>query len=61
MMHGEDGIEIRADFWQPHKNERKVELIKYWHQCTVLERMKIQISKKLPGFMRKLYIYVKQQ
>ena len=28
--------EIRADFWQPQKNERKAELIKYWHQRAVL-------------------------
>ena len=25
-------IAIRADFWQPQKNERKAELIKYWHK-----------------------------
>jgi len=40
-------IGIRADFWQPQKNERKAELIKYWHQCAVLDRMNIYISKKL--------------
>jgi len=40
-------IGIRADFWQPQKNERKAESIKYWHQRAVLDRMNIQISKKL--------------
>ena len=40
-------IGIRADFWQPQKNERKAELIKYWHQRAVLDRMNIYISKKL--------------
>ena len=32
-------IAIRADFWQPQKNERKVEFIKHWHQHAVLNRM----------------------
>ena len=32
---------IRADFWQPQKNEWKAELIKYWHQRAVLDRMNI--------------------
>ena len=36
-------IGIRADFWQPQKNERKVELIKYWHQRAVFDRMNIYI------------------
>jgi len=40
-------IGIRADFWQPQKNDRKAELIKYWHQRAVLDRMNIQISKEL--------------
>ena len=31
-------IAIRADFWQPQKNERKTEFIKYWHQRAVLDR-----------------------
>ena len=34
-------ILIRADFWQPHKNERKAELIKYWHQRAVLDTVNI--------------------
>jgi len=34
-------IAIRADFWQPQKNERKAELVKYWHQHAVLDRMNI--------------------
>ena len=34
-------IAIRADFWQPQKNERKAELIKYWHQRGVLDRLNI--------------------
>ena len=38
---------IRAYFCQPQKNERKAELIKYWRQRTVLDRMIIQISKQL--------------
>jgi len=42
-------IGIRADFWQPQKKERKVELIKYWHQHAVLDRMNIYI-----------YIYIKK-
>jgi len=37
-------IAIRADFWQPQKNERKAELVKYWHQRAVLDRVNIQIS-----------------
>ena len=36
-------IAIRAHFWQPQKNERKAELIKYWHQRAVLDRMNIYI------------------
>jgi len=40
-------IAIRADFWQPQKNERKAELIKYRHQRAVLDIMNIWISKKL--------------
>ena len=32
-------IAIRTDFWQPQKNERKVEFIKHWHQHAVLNRM----------------------
>jgi len=40
-------ISIRADFWQPQKNEGKAELIKYWHQRAVLDRMNIQILKQL--------------
>jgi len=40
-------IGIRADFWQPQKNERKAELIKYWHQRAVLDRVNIYTSKKL--------------
>ena len=38
---------IRVDFWQPQKNDRKAELIKYWRQRVVLDRMNIQISKQL--------------
>jgi len=34
-------LAIRADFWQPKKNETKAELIKYWHQRAVLNRMNI--------------------
>jgi len=34
-------IAIRADFWQPQINERKAELIKYWHQCAVLDSVNI--------------------
>ena len=34
-------IGIRADFWQLQKRERKAELIKYWHQRAVLDRMNI--------------------
>jgi len=34
-------IVIRADFWQPQKNERKAELVKYWRQRAVLDRMNI--------------------
>jgi len=30
MLPGVLSIGIRADFWQPQKNERKAELIKYW-------------------------------
>ena len=40
-------IGIRANFWQPPKNERKAELIKYWHQRAVLDGMNIWISKEL--------------
>ena len=40
-------IAIRADFWQPQKNDRKAELIKYWYQRAVLDRMDIQISNEL--------------
>jgi len=40
-------IAIRADFWQSQKNERKAELIEYWHQRAVLDRMNIWISKQL--------------
>ena len=32
MLQGVLSIAIRADFWQPQKNERKAELLKYWHQ-----------------------------
>ena len=39
------GIRPRADFWQPQKNERKAELIKYWHQRAVLDRMNISTPK----------------
>jgi len=35
-------IGIRADFWQPQKNETKAELIKYWHQRAVLDRINTQ-------------------
>jgi len=28
-------IGIRADFWQPQKNERKAESIKYWHRMNI--------------------------
>jgi len=34
-------IAIRAHFWQPQKNDRKAELIKYWHQRAVLDRLNI--------------------
>ena len=47
LLEGVLSIGIRADFWQPQKNERKAELIKYWHQRAVLDRMNIQISKEL--------------
>ena len=40
-------IAIRANFWQPQKNQRKTDLIKYWRQHAVLDRMNIQISKQL--------------
>jgi len=32
LPEGVSSIAIRADFWQPQKNERKEELIKYQHQ-----------------------------
>ena len=35
-------IEIRADFWQPKKNDRKAELIKYWHHLAVHDTMNIR-------------------
>jgi len=35
-------IAIRAHFGNPRKNDRKAELIKYWHQRAVLDRMNIQ-------------------
>jgi len=39
-------IGIRADFWQPlQKNERKAELIKYWHQRAILDRVNIDIKR----------------
>ena len=38
---------IRADFWQPQKNDRKVEFIKYRRQRVILDRVNIQISKQL--------------
>jgi len=44
-----------ADFWQPQKNERKTELIKYWHQRAVLDRMNISISKELYTTMSRLF------
>ena len=49
LPEGDLSIGIRADFWQPHKNERKAKLIKYWHQRAVLDRMNIYI-----------YIYIKK-
>ena len=39
-------IAIRADFWQPQKNERKAELINYWHQRAALDRMNTYIYQK---------------
>jgi len=49
------GIRPRADFWQPQKNERKAELIKYWHQRAVLDRLNISISKELHTTMSRLF------
>ena len=47
LAQGVLSIAIRADFWPPQKNERKAELVKYWHQRAVLDRMNIQIFKKV--------------
>jgi len=54
MLQGVLSIPIRADFWQPQKNERKAELIKYWHQRAVLDRMNT-VSQKNPD-TKLLYI-----
>jgi len=43
-------IAIRADFWQPQKNERKAELIKYWHQHTERIRLgRVSVAKSIFG------------
>ena len=45
-------IAIRDDYWQhPRKNERKAELIKYWHRRAALNRVNTWISKELHATM----------
>jgi len=39
LLAGVLSIAIRADFWQPKKNDRKAELINCCHQRAVLDRM----------------------
>ena len=50
-------IGIRADFWQPQKNERKAELFKYWHQRAVLDRMNTHTHTYTHTH---IYIYIKK-
>ena len=51
LTEGVLSIAIRADFWQPQKNEIKAELIKYWHRRAALNRVNTWISKELHATM----------